>query len=80
MTLYTSISVSWGGVGNPPVSRSVDEEDRRSFFAALTPAGHRRLREARPTHNEVIRTNLTRRLTASQLASLGAVWETILES
>ena len=61
------------------VSRTVDEKDRRSFFATLTRAGHRRLRESRPTHNEVIRTHLTRRLTAAQLAALGKLWETILE-
>jgi DNA-binding MarR family transcriptional regulator len=60
------------------VQRSVDENDRRSFFAALTAAGHRRLRESRPTHNEVIRQYLTRRLSAAQLASLGALWEKIL--
>jgi len=59
------------------VSRSVDEADRRSFFATLTRAGHRRLRESRPTHNEVIRAHLTRRLTASQLATLGALWEAL---
>jgi DNA-binding MarR family transcriptional regulator len=62
------------------VSRSVDKEDRRSSFAALTSAGHRRLRESRPTHNEVVRTHLTRRMTETQLAALGAAWETILES
>jgi len=61
------------------VSRIVDEEDRRSFFAALTRAGHRRLRESRPTHNEVVRTHLTRRLTATQLATLGALWEKVLD-
>jgi DNA-binding MarR family transcriptional regulator len=59
------------------VRRSVDAGDRRSFFAALTRAGHRRLREARPTHNEVIRAHLTRRLTASQLATLGALFEAL---
>jgi len=59
------------------VSRSVDEADRRSFFATLTRAGHRRLRESRPTHNEVIRAHLTRRLTASQLATLGALFEAL---
>ncbi len=62
------------------VSRSVDKEDRRSSFAALTRAGHRRLNESRPTHNEVVRTHLTRRLSDTQLATLGAAWETILES
>jgi DNA-binding MarR family transcriptional regulator len=60
------------------VNRSVDEDDRRSFFAALTRAGHQRLRDARPTHNEVIRTLLTRRLTAAQLATLGGLWESVL--
>ena len=59
------------------VRRSVDAADRRSFFATLTGAGHRRLRESRPTHNEVIRAHLTRRLTASQLATLGALWEAV---
>ena len=32
------------------VTRTVAEDDRRSYFAALTPAGHRCLRESvRPT-------------------------------
>ena len=61
------------------VQRSIDEQDRRSFFAALTPAGHQRLRDSRPTHNEVIREHLTRRLTPNQLKTLGALWERILE-
>ena len=61
------------------VTRSVDDDDRRSFFAALTPAGRRRLREARPTHNEVIRAHLTRKLTAAQLAALGAIWDAVLD-
>ena len=60
------------------VRRSVDEHDRRSFFAALTAAGHRRLRESRPTHNEVVREHLTRRMSAAQLATLGALWDKIL--
>jgi DNA-binding MarR family transcriptional regulator len=62
------------------VHRIVDEGDRRSYFAALTPAGHQRLRDARPTHNEVIREHLTRRLTPNQLNSLGALWEKILKT
>src|SRR5215471_19201340 len=61
------------------VRRSVDDNDRRSFFAALTPAGQQRLRDARPTHNEVIRERLTRRLTPTQLNTLGSLWEKILE-
>jgi len=59
------------------VSRSVDETDRRSFFATLTKAGHRRLREARPTHNEIVRSLLTRRLSAAQLATMGDLWAAV---
>jgi DNA-binding MarR family transcriptional regulator len=62
------------------VRRIVDEGDRRSFFAALTPAGHQRLRDSRPTHNEVIREHLTRRLTPNQLGALGDLWENVLET
>jgi DNA-binding MarR family transcriptional regulator len=62
------------------VRRSVDDQDRRSFFATLTPAGRRRLRDARPTHNEVIREQLTRRLTPNQLRQLGALWEKVLDT
>ena len=61
------------------VQRIVDESDRRSFFAALTPAGHQRLRDSRSTHNEVIRDHLTRRLTPTQLNTLGSIWEKLLE-
>ena len=59
------------------VSRVVDPADRRSFFAALTDDGRRRLRESRPTHNEVIRSLLTRRLSAEQLAELGELWDAV---
>jgi hypothetical protein len=59
------------------VSRGVDEAEGRSFFATLTRAGHRRLRDSRPTYNEVIRAHLARRLTASQLATLGALFEAV---
>src|SRR5215471_10045924 len=62
------------------VQRIVDERDRRSFFALLTPAGRRRLRDSRRTHNEVIRERLTRRLTPNQLKTLGALWEKLLHS
>jgi DNA-binding MarR family transcriptional regulator len=62
------------------VSRIVDESDRRSSFAALTPAGHQRLRDARPTHNEVIRDHLTRRLTSTQLETLGKLWTKLLQT
>ena len=62
------------------VQRIVDESDRRSFFAALTPAGHQRLRDSRSTHNEVIREHLTRRLTPNQLDTLGMLWTKLLQT
>ena len=62
------------------VQRIVDESDRRSFFAALTPAGHQRLRDSRSTHNEVIREHLTRRLTPNQLDTLGTLWTKLLQT
>jgi DNA-binding MarR family transcriptional regulator len=61
------------------VTRIVDEQDRRSFFTSLTTPGRRKLRAARPTHNEVVRTLLTRRITDAQLRTLGDLWATILE-
>jgi DNA-binding MarR family transcriptional regulator len=59
------------------VKRTVADDDRRSYFATLTPAGRRRLRQSRPTHNEVVRDHLTRRLTAGQLATLGSLMDRI---
>ena len=62
------------------VQRIVDDNDRRSFFAAVTPAGRQRLRDSRPTHNEVIRERLTRRLTPAQLNTLGKLWNKVLDA
>lgn len=59
---------------NGLVERVIDEADRRSYFAVLTPLGDQRLREARVTHNEVVRQRLTRRLSQRQLDGLGSVW------
>jgi DNA-binding MarR family transcriptional regulator len=61
------------------VRRVVDEDDRRSFFAALTPAGAETLRASRPTHNEVVREHLTRRLTPRQLIELGDLLKKVLD-
>jgi DNA-binding MarR family transcriptional regulator len=61
------------------MQRIVDEHDRRSFFAAPTPAGQERLRDSRPTHNEVVRDHLTRRLTPNQLNAMGALLDKVLE-
>jgi len=62
------------------VRRTNDDGDRRSYFAELTDAGDQRLREARRTHNDVVRNHLVRRLTPAQLKSLGKLWTVVLES
>ena len=62
------------------VRRTADPKDRRSFFAELTRAGHRRLHDSRPTHNAVVRAHLTDRVTPAQLSRLGDLWEAILGS
>ena len=59
--------------------RTVADDDRRSFFTSLTPAGDRRLRDARPTHNAVVRSLLVERLTPTQLETLGALWDRVLD-
>ena len=59
------------------VTRVIDPDDRRSYFAELTAPGDRKLRDSRVTHNDVVRERLTRRLTDEQLATLGDLWQTI---
>ena len=61
------------------MTRTPDERDRRSFFATLTRPGNRRLRESRPTHNDVVRTHLTQRLTAAQLATFGTLLDKLID-
>jgi DNA-binding MarR family transcriptional regulator len=61
------------------VERRVDPDDRRSFFLTLNAAGLRRLDDARRTHNEVIRTRFTGRLTREQRRALAGIWSAILD-
>jgi DNA-binding MarR family transcriptional regulator len=61
------------------VEREVDPDDRRSFFLVLSAAGLRRLDDARSTHNEVIRTGFTGRLTREQRRALARIWSAILD-
>ena len=56
-----------------PTPRTVAASSRNS-----TRAGHRRLHDSRPTHNAVVRAQLTGRVTATQLSRLGDLWEAIL--
>ncbi|MFE6919871.1 MarR family winged helix-turn-helix transcriptional regulator [Nocardia sp. NPDC057663] len=52
------------------VERQLDPTDRRSAYAALTPAGIRRLEEVLPDYLAALETWLTGRLTPAQLDGL----------
>ena len=52
------------------VERASCEDDRRGQWAALTDAGHGRLRRAAPTHLRGVATHFLDRLSADDLASL----------
>jgi DNA-binding MarR family transcriptional regulator len=60
------------------VERVADERDARGAYAALTPLGLRRLREARRTHHEVVRGRFLDRLSASEQDALARCWRRML--
>jgi len=62
------------------VHREPDREDRRKFHAVLTGAGRRALREARRTHNEVLRRGLFAATTAAERRTLQRIWRRLSES
>jgi len=53
--------------------RQPDEADRRSSFAALTPAGRNALRRAWPVYRQAIRRHPGAQLTAQQCRQLTAL-------
>lgn len=57
------------------LAREIDAADRRGYHTVLTEAGHRRLDEARPVHNRIIREQLLDRLSAADKRALGAIWK-----
>jgi DNA-binding MarR family transcriptional regulator len=57
------------------VRREVDPTDRRKWFTVLTKEGDRALREARPTHNEVLRRTLINATSAADRRTLQRVWQ-----
>jgi DNA-binding MarR family transcriptional regulator len=59
------------------VIRETDSADARSYRAILTNEGLRRLDEARPTHNRVIRELFLDHLEPKQHEALGAIWRTL---
>lgn len=60
------------------VQRTIDPADRRSYLVSLTAAGRSRLDAARSTHNDVIRTRFTHRLSRQQLRQLADIWGSVL--
>jgi DNA-binding MarR family transcriptional regulator len=52
------------------VERQANPDDKRSSFAAITPAGRRRLRAAAPAYLEAIETHYTRHLTQTEAATI----------
>jgi DNA-binding MarR family transcriptional regulator len=57
------------------VRRKVDPEDRRKWFTVLTPEGDRTLREARPTHNDVLRRTLFSATSLAERRTLQRLWQ-----
>jgi DNA-binding MarR family transcriptional regulator len=57
------------------VRREVDPNDGRKWFTVLTPEGDRSLREARRTHNEVLRRTLFSATSAADRRTLQRVWK-----
>ena len=56
------------------VRREVDPTDGRRWFAVLTDGGDRALREARVTHNEVLRESFLTRTSARERQALQRIW------
>ena len=56
------------------VRREVDPTDRRKWFTALTPKGDRTLREARRTHNDVLRRTFFSATSSTDRRTLQRVW------
>lgn len=62
------------------VQREPDVADGRKFYAALTEAGRQTLREARRTHNEVLRSGFLAVTTPSDRRTLQRIWRRLAES
>lgn len=56
------------------VERAQCPDDRRSSLACLTPAGHKKFREARPTHLEGVRRLFIDRLPDGAVDELNRAW------
>jgi len=61
------------------VRREPDAADRRKSHAFLTDAGRQTLREARRTHNDVLRHGLLAATTPAERRTLQRIWERLSE-
>src|SRR4051794_11445915 len=60
------------------VERVANPDDRRSSYAAITPAGRKRLRAAAPAYLEAIEQHFLRHLTASDIETVARALEKVL--
>ena len=60
------------------VVREVNPDDRRSAYAAITPAGRDRLRAAAPVYLDGIARHFTSRMTAAEAGTVAAALEKVL--
>ena len=61
------------------VRREVDTADRRKAYAVLTDGGERKLRNARTTHNRVLREGLLAVTTPRERQTLQRIWHKLAE-
>ena len=57
------------------VRREVDPTDRRKWFTVLTAEGDHTLRDARHTHNDVLRRTLFKAISPSDRRTLQRIWK-----
>lgn len=60
------------------VDRTPNPDDKRSSFAAITPAGRARLRQAAPTYLAAIEEHYTRHLTTAEARTIARALEKVL--
>jgi len=60
------------------IVRATCSSDARGSYAVLTPAGRRRLEEARPTHLAGVRALFLRYFTPAELDALADAWQRVL--
>ena len=60
------------------VDRAPNPDDKRSWFATITPAGRARLREAAPTYLAAIERHYTRHLTGAEIRTVARALEKVL--